>query len=290
MADDEEDSSSSGSEASTAPAPPPTLLRRANKFEDEEDEDSDVLDSWDADDSEVEREKAKKEAEAKAKAKAAAAAAAANKKSKNQRIADHVAGRAQAQAQADVDSDLREGETEAERRERMRRSEQEADLQHAADLFGEASFGDAGLSAGAGSGVRKSAAALKASAISVGDSSDPTKTVDLSSLPLLNPVTKTQFDKLSQTLGPIISAQSQKGPYVLFAQDLIRELCRGLPSDQIKKINSSLTSLANERLREEKASEKGGKKTKAAKTKTTLAIARPSTIDTGNYDDDGYGE
>ncbi|KAL1908874.1 Translation initiation factor 3 subunit J component [Sporothrix stenoceras] len=289
--DDEEDSSSSGSgsEASTAPAPPPTLLRRANKFEDEEDEDSDVLDSWDADDSEVEREKAKKEAEAKAKAKAAAAAAAANKKSKNQRIADHVADRARAQALADADSALREGETEAERRERMRRSEQEADLQHAADLFGEASFGDAGLSAGTGSGVRKSAAALKASAVSV-DASDPSKIVDLGSLPLLNPVTKLQFDKLGQTLGPIISAHSQKGPYVLFAQDFIRELCRGLPSDQIKKINSSLTSLANERLREEKASDKGGKKTKAAKTKTTLAISRPSTIDTGNYDDDAYGE
>lgn len=291
--DDEEESSSSGSEASTtgAAAPPPTLLRRANKFEDEEDDDSDVLDSWDADDSEAEREKAKKDAEAKAKAKAAAAAAAAAKKSKNQRIADHVADRARQQADADADSALREGETEAERRERMRRSEQEADLQHAADLFGATNlgFGDAGLSAGTGSGVRKSAAALKASAISV-DSSDPTKTVDLGSLPLLNPTTKTQFDKLQQTLGPIISAHSQKGPYVLFAQDFVRELCRGLPSDQIKKINSSLTALANDRLREEKAAEKGGKKTKAAKTKTTLAISRPNTVDTGTYEDDAYGE
>ncbi|KIH93680.1 translation initiation factor 3 subunit J [Sporothrix brasiliensis 5110] len=282
--DDEEESSSSGSEAGSAVAPPPHLLRRANKFEDEEEEDSDVLDSWDADDSEAEREKAKKEAEAQAKAKAAAAAAAANKKSKNQRIAEHITERARAQAQADADSALREGETEAERRERMRRSEQEADLQHAADLFG-----DAGLSAGTGGGARKSAAALKASAISI-DASDPSKTVDLGSLPLLNPVTKLQFDKLQQTLGPIISAHAHKGPYVVFAQNLIRELCRGLPSDQIKKINSSLTALANDRLREEKASEKGGKKTKAAKTKTTLAIARPNTVDTGSYDDDAYGE
>ena len=241
-----------------------------------------VLESWDADDSEVEREKAKKAEEEKAKAKAAAAAAAASKKSKGQRIADKQADRARQQAAAEAEAALLEGETEAERRERMRRSEQESDLQHAADLFG-----GAGLSAG--TGTRKSAAVLKASAVSV-SSSDPTKTVDLGSLPLLNPTTKQQFDKLQQTIGPIISAHASKGPYVMFAQDLIRELCKTLPSDQIKKINSSLTALANDRLREEKASEKGGKKTKAAKTKTTLAISRPSHVDTSAYDDDAYGE
>lgn len=256
------------------------MLRRANKFDDEEDGAGDVLDSWDADDSEVEREKEKKAAEAKAKA---AAAAAANKKPKGLRIASHVADRARQQAELEEAAKLRQGETEAERRDRLRRTEQEADLQHAADMFG-----DAGLSAG--SGIRKSGSALKASAVAL-DDKDPSKTVDLGSLPLLNPVTKAQFDKLLQTLGPILSAHAHKGPYVLFAQELVRELCKGLPSDQIKKVNSSLTTLANDKLREEKAAEKGGKKTKAAKTKTTLAIGRPTTIDTGNYDDGGdYGE
>ncbi|CAK7267811.1 Translation initiation factor 3 subunit J component [Sporothrix epigloea] len=278
---DDEDESSSGSVSGSetgAPAPAP-LLRRSNKFEDEEEDDSDVLDSWDADDSEVEREKAKKEQEAKA---AAAAAAAAALKAKKQSIAEKKAERARQQAEADAEAAMIACETEAERRERLRRNEQDADLQHAADMFG-----DAGLSAG--TGTRKSAAVLKASAISV-SASDPTKTVDLGSLPLLNPTTKQQFDKLQLTLGPIISAHSQKGPYVMFAQNFIRELCKSLPSDQIKKINSSLTALANDRLREEKASEKGGKKTKAAKTKTTLAIARPSAVDTSSYDDVDYGE
>lgn len=279
---DEEESSSaeeSSSESGSGSAPV-VPLRRANKFDDEEDADGDVLDSWDADDSEVEREKAKKEAEAKAKA---AAAAAANKKPKGLRIASHIADRARQQAELEEAARLREGETEAERRERLRRNEQESDLQHAADMFG-----DAGLSAG--SGTRKSGAALKASAVSV-DSKDPSKTVDLGSLPLLNPTTKADFDKLLQTLGPILNAQSRKGPYVLFAQELVRELCKSLPSDQVKKVNSTLTTLANDKLREEKAAEKGGKKTKAAKTKTTLAIGRPTAIDTGNYhDDDDYGD
>ncbi len=182
---------------------------------------------------------------------------------------------------------LRPGETEAERRERLRRSEQEADLQHAADLFG-----DAGLSAGgpgAHSAPRKSAAVLKASSVVV-NASDPGTTIDLSALPLMNPTTKPQFDQLLQTLTPVLTANAKKGPYNLFAQDLVRALCEALPSEQIKKINSSLTTLANQRLREEKDSDKSTKKTKAAKTKTTLAIGRPNTVDTGAYEDDGYGE
>lgn len=166
----------------------------------------------------------------------------------------------------------------------MRRSEQAADLQHAADMFG-----DAGLSAGAGTGTRKSGAALQAAAVAV-DPADPTRTVDLGALPLFNPTTKAQFDALRQTLGPLLSAHACKGAYSLFAQDLVRELCAALPSDQIKKINSSLTTLANDRLREEKAADKGSKKTKAAKTKTTLAIARPNTVDTDAYGEDAYGE
>ncbi|OAA58519.1 eukaryotic translation initiation factor 3 subunit [Niveomyces insectorum RCEF 264] len=134
------------------------------------------------------------------------------------------------------------------------------------------------------------APALKASAV-VLDERDPTKTVDLGALPLLNPTTKPQFDKLLQTLGPILAANAKKPHYVLFAQELVKELCRDLPSDQIKKITSTLSALGNDKLREEKAADKGGKKSKAAKTKTTLAVGRPNVVDTGVYnDDDAYGD
>ncbi|CAJ2501162.1 Uu.00g040150.m01.CDS01 [Anthostomella pinea] len=263
--DDEE------SDSSTPPSSPPAgALRR--KFDDEEENDSDVLDSWDAaEDSEVEREKTKKAAEAKAKADAEAAA---NKKSKAQRVAEHQAQRAHRLAEGGASSDEEE-ETEAERRERMRRTEKEADLNHARDLFG-----DAGISLSNG---RK--ATTIGSAIPI-DASDPNKTVDLASLPLFNPQTKLQFETLRNTMVPIVGNNSKKAHYTLFLQEFSKQLAKDLPSDQIKKIASALTAFGNEKMKEEKAAEKGGKKTKAQKTKTQLVTNRTPAADVGTYEED----
>ncbi|KAJ3519469.1 hypothetical protein NM208_g14118 [Fusarium decemcellulare] len=64
-----------------------------------------------------------------------------------------------------------------------------------------------------------------------------------------------------------------------------------MPSEQIKKLASSITALGNEKMREEKAADKGGKKTKAAKTKTSLVTGRANAADTSAYDDnDDFGE
>ncbi|KAI8683840.1 Eukaryotic translation initiation factor 3 subunit J [Fusarium keratoplasticum] len=262
--DDEEsdDSSSSGSPQATGAG----AARR--KFDDEED-DSDVLDSWDAaEDSEVEREKERKAAEAKAKAAEAAAAA---KKPKGQRIAEHQADRAKQKADAASIQVIEE--TEAEKRERLRRTEQEADLAHAADMFG-----DIGISAGR--------AKTRTAAVVV-DSSDPTNTVDISKLPLFQPKTKAQFDNLRTVLGPILSANAKNAQYSLFLQDFTKALAKEMPSEQIKKLASSITALGNEKMREEKAADKGGKKTKAAKTKTSLVTGRANVADTSHYDEDG---
>jgi translation initiation factor 3 subunit J len=228
-----------------------------------------VLESWDAEDSEAEREKAKKAAEAKAKAEAEANA---NKKSKTQRIAGHQADRARQRAEAEEDSS--DEETEAQKKERLRRTEKDADLRHAQDLFA-----DVGIS-----NSRKTTTAGSAVPI---DASDPTKTVDLSTLPLFNPSTKSQFQDLRETLVPILSNSSKKGSYVLFLQEFTKQLAKDLPSDHIKKIASTLTTLSNEKMKEEKAADKGGKKTKAAKTKTTLAgVNRPNvSADTGTYEE-----
>ncbi|KAH8675464.1 eukaryotic translation initiation factor 3 subunit J [Xylariales sp. PMI_506] len=257
-------------ESSTPPSSPPVgAVRRAKKFDDEEGEDSDVLDSWDAaEDSEVEREKAKKAAEAKAKADAEAAA---SKKSKKQRIAEHQAERAR---QLAADGDYSEDETEAERRERLKRTEMEADLNHAADLFA-----DIGISNG-----RKATTATSAIPI---DPSDPTKTVDLGALPLVNPQTKLQFENMRNVLVPIIAGNNyKKAHYSLFLQEFAKQLAKDLPSDQIKKIASTLTTLGNEKMKEEKAAEKGGKKSKAQKTKTSLVTTRANTADVGTYEED----
>ncbi|KAH6856847.1 eukaryotic translation initiation factor 3 subunit J [Chaetomium sp. MPI-CAGE-AT-0009] len=262
-------------ESSSAPNSPVVGAAR-RKFDDEEAEDSDVLESWDAaEDSEVEREKAKKAAEAKAKAEEEAAA---NKKSKSQRIAERQAERAQARAEADDEES--EEETEAQARERLRRTEKESDLRHAEDLFG-----SIGISSG-----RKATTAGSAVPI---DASDPTKTVDLSALPLFKPGTKSQFEQLRNVLGPILANSSKKAHYTLFLQEFTKQLAKDLPSDQIKKIASTLTALSNEKMKEEKAADKGAKKSKAAKTKTSLAgVSRGGGMaDTNTYDDDGaFGE
>ncbi|KAF2031787.1 translation initiation factor eIF3 subunit [Setomelanomma holmii] len=258
-------------EESTPPSSPPSKpIARRGKFDDEE-EDSDVLESWDAaEDSEVEREKAKKATEAKAKAEAEAKA---NKKSKAQRIEERrEANRLKALA-GDYDSD--EDETEEERRIRLRQQELDGSRAQAEELFG-----DPGIS-------NKRAG----KAVTVTDESDPTKAIDLSSLKIFDPNTKDQFTKLRETLVPLIGGNSKKGQYSLFLQEFCKQLSKDLPSEQIKKIASGLTTLSNEKMKEEKTAEKGGKKTKAAKTKTVLNASRDVTTraDTAAYDDD-FGE
>lgn len=233
-----------------------------------------MLDSWDAaEDSEVEREKAKAAAERKAKADAEAAA---NKKSKAQRIAEKQAEKARRLAE-ESDEESSE-EDEAERRERLLRTEQESDLKHAEDLFGNIGI----------SNSRKVTTAANAVQI---DSKDPTSTVDLTALPLFDPKTKLQFEKLRDTLVPVISNNAKKAQYVIFLQEFTKQLAKELPSDQIKKIASTLTALSNEKLKEEKMAEKGGKKSKAQKTKVALVANRnvSAVADTQAYNDD-FGE
>lgn len=122
------------------------------------------------------------------------------------------------------------------------------------------------------------------------DPKDLTNTVNLATLDLLNPQTKSQFEQLRLTLGPIIANNSKKAHYGLFLEEFVKELAKELSSDQIKKVSSALTRLGNEKMKEEKAAEKGGKKTKAAKTKTSLVASRPNTTDIATYDDDAFGE
>lgn len=122
------------------------------------------------------------------------------------------------------------------------------------------------------------------------DPKDPSKTINMATMPLFNPHTKLQFEKLRQTLVPIISANAKKGHYTLFLEEFAKELARDLPSEQIKKIASSLTRVSNEKMKEEKAAEKGGKKTKAAKTKSSLVTTRANAAEVDTFDDDGFGE
>ncbi|OKL62343.1 Eukaryotic translation initiation factor 3 subunit J [Talaromyces atroroseus] len=257
-------------EESTPPSSPPVAARR--KFDDEEDEE--VLDSWDAaEDSDVEREKAAAAAAAKAKAEAEAAA---KKKSKAQRIEEHKLERKRLEEE---DSSDESSEDEAVRRARLRKTEKDSDLKHAEDLFGDIDLNRTN---------RRSAAPK---AVVVSDASDPTKAIDLSAMPLFKPTTKDQFAKLTSTLIPLLTANSKKVQYALWAPDFAKQLAKDLPSDQVKKIASALTTLSNEKMREERAADKGSKKSKAAKTKTTLNAQRDfEKADINAYDDDDLGD
>ncbi|KIX93789.1 uncharacterized protein Z520_10414 [Fonsecaea multimorphosa CBS 102226] len=266
---DEESEESSEEESVDVP-----VARR--KFADEEDSD-DVADNWEEEeDSEAEREKAAKAAAAKAKADAEAAA---NKKSKAQRIEEHREANRRKRAEEEDEESSEEEEDEASRRARLRKSEQDSDLKHAQDLFADAALDP-----------KSRVAPTKA--VVIEDKANPGQTIDLSQLPLFKPATKTQFDALSAVLVPLLTAASSKPHYAIWLPTFVKQIASELPSAEIKKAASALTALSNEKMKEEKEREKGGKKSKAAKTKSSLAATRDmgrGIADTTSYDD-GLGD
>lgn len=180
--------------------------------------------------------------------------------------------RAQKAAQEDEDSES--DEDEAERRARLRRTEQESDLKHAEDLFGEID-------------LNKKRGPPKA--VVVTDSADPTNAIDLSAMPLFKPSSKDQFTKLTSILVPLLTAHSKKAHFAIWAQDFTKQLVKDLPSGEVKKIASALTTMSNEKMKQEREADKGSKKSKAAKTKTSLNTSRENKIETYD-DDDGLGD
>lgn len=124
----------------------------------------------------------------------------------------------------------------------------------------------------------------------VSDSADPTQAVDLSAMPLFKPTTKDQFTRLTTTLAPLLTAHSKKPQYALWAQEFTKQLVKELNSGDVKKIASALTTMSNEKMREERAADKGNKKSKAAKTKVSLVTSRENKIDASYDDDDGLDD
>ena len=244
-----------------------------------------VLDSWDAaEDSEEEREKAAAAAAA-AKAKAAEASSSApkqQKKSKSQRIEEHQEERRRQKEKAEEEEEegsSEEDEDEATRRVRLRKTEKDADLKHAEDLFGDIDINRT-----------QARSAPRTVVVEDGGAGGAGEGIDLSAMALFKPTTKDQFTRLSNTLVPLLLANSKKPQFSLWVQDFTKQLLRGLPSAEVKKVASALTTMSNEKMREEKSADKGSKKTKAAKTKVSLVASRADKVDTNAYDDDGLGD
>ncbi|KPI39841.1 Eukaryotic translation initiation factor 3 subunit J [Cyphellophora attinorum] len=265
----DESSDETSSEEETAPPQRvvPVAATARKHFDDEED--SDAPDNWDDEDSEEEREKAKKAAETKAKADAIAAA---NKKPKAVRIEEHREAARRRRAMEDEESS--DEETEAEKRARLKAQEKEADLSHAEALIGDVDARN------------NKKASNKASVIA--DPSNPGQAIDLSKLPLFQPKTKGGFDQLSEAITPLIRAQTSKAHFPLWMPNFAKGICQDMNSVDIKKVASALTALSNEKLKAEKAADGTGKKTKAVKSKTTLAADRG--IGAGRADTKAYDE
>ncbi|KAI5795195.1 eukaryotic translation initiation factor 3 subunit J [Geopyxis carbonaria] len=265
----------SSEEEDDNPRAVPTAAVSKKKWDDEEEED-DVLDSWDAaDDSEEERQKEEK---SKAAAEKAAAEAAANKKSKTQRIEEKkLAAAAEKEAAARELAGLAK-ETPAERREREKLMSIESDMMHAEDLFG-------AVGIGAGSGGTRS------KPIAIVDPKDPGRSIDLSAMQIFKPTNKATFDQLRDVLVPLLTANVKKPHYSMFLQEFTRAITKDLSSEQIRLVASKLTTLSNEKQKEEKDAQKGGKKKKAApKAKLANAGKEAATHDTTNYNDAGYDD
>jgi len=153
----------------------------------------------------------------------------------------------------------------------MRMAEKEADLKNAQDLLGD---------------VDRAKARTANKGLVVEDAKNPGQAIDLSDLPLFKPGTKGQFDALSEVLIPLLRNSSSKPHYTIWVANFVKQICQDMPSVEIKKAASGLTALSNEKLKEEKERDKGGKKTKAQKTKTTLAAGR--SIGRGAADTEAY--
>ncbi|KAK3113064.1 Translation initiation factor 3 subunit J component [Teratosphaeriaceae sp. CCFEE 6253] len=267
--DSDSDSDSTSPSSPTAAA----VVAPRRKFEDEED-DADVLDDWEEEeDPEVEAKKAKKAAEAKAKTEAAAKA---EHKTKTQRLEERRDENRKAKALLEEEESSEE-EDEATRRAQAAANEKESDLRNAEDLFG-----------GAG-GINPNRVAKPVTVLA---GNGPAQAVDLSSLKLFSPSAAPQFTQLRETLVPLLTANAKKPQYPIFLPEFVKQLCKDLNSEQVKKVAAALNTLGNEKMKEEKAADKGGKKSKAAKTKVALNASRDVSraADTLAYDDDGLGD
>jgi len=99
----------------------------------------------------------------------------------------------------------------------------------------------------------------------------------------LNPKTKEEFQVLSDRLIELIRRHQDKPLYSMFVEMHVKALAAPLKDVDVRKAASGLTTLANEKQKEQRDKASGKKKPKAA-TKPALSGARSATrVDTNAY-------
>ncbi|KAI8852238.1 eukaryotic translation initiation factor 3 subunit J [Chytridium lagenaria] len=136
-----------------------------------------------------------------------------------------------------------------ERKQREERSIRESDFENAKELFGV---------------------------------SDTPATSKSSFIDTMRPTSKPEFDEFTSLLTQKLSAHEKNTNFSYFVESLTRDLCVSLSVDDVKRISSSLTALANEKL---KAAKPAAGKKKAPAKKAVLKTGPSGGADITNYDD-----
>ncbi|KAK0236113.1 eukaryotic translation initiation factor 3 subunit J [Armillaria nabsnona] len=149
-------------------------------------------------------------------------------------------------------------------REKARREKElelNADLNNAAELFGAAALGG-------------------------------TTSKELDSLLSFQPRTKEDFIQLSSRIIEVVIKRHQNKPlYPAFVEHFVREMALPLKDVEVRKAASGLTTLANEKQKEQRDKASGKKKPKATSKPALGAAKVASRVDTSIYDEalDDFG-
>jgi translation initiation factor 3 subunit J len=248
---DWEDSDTDTKASSPPPKAPPSTAKSKWKGEDEEG-DSPVSD-WEASSDEDEPSPALSVPVAPPRRKGTLKAKLAEKE------AERAARRAAGEDDDDYDSDDVLDPREKARKDKER--EVNADLSNATELFGAAALGG-------------------------------TSSSELNSIISFQPRTKEDFQELSRLIIEYTVKQHQSKPlYAAFVEHHARELAMPLKDVEVRKVTSGLTTLANEKQKDQRDKSTGKKKPKTT-AKPVLGAAKVSSkLDTSLYDEalDDFG-
>lgn len=258
----------------------PTTSKAAAATSWEDEEEDPLMESWDVDE-EAEAKKKKAEED--------------KKKAELKKKQDEAKAKKLAAKNGDVK--LMEIDTldEATRREMLRKAELNADLNNAADLFGGLGVASDPLDDINAHPREKVAKPPAKPAIN--------KDTPISELPVFQPATKQEYEKLRKTLGPVLTDLAEDSPLNYassLAIDLIRDLVGPLSVENVRKVNSTLAVVLKEKEKQERQArllKSGGTATGGAGKKKAKPLVKTNVNNSfkkdafddmeANYDDFG---
>lgn len=177
-----------------------------------EDEDEDVKDNWEDEEEEEKKDVEKQETAKPVQPKKNKKALAEKIEEKEQRLREEAEKKAKAK---EVKEDLTTEELQAEKL-RQQKLQEEADLRVAMETFGIA------------------------------------ETSTATGIDAMNPDTKEEFDELQEAMSKKVQMYTKSMHFPVFAEDLIRNICANLGSNDLKKLKTTIENMFLEKSKVEK--------------------------------------